>query len=181
MEYYAIQVKTLHEDDFAKVLSLNAGASLSITVPKRALPIRKLGKTVTDVRPVFPGYVFIGISDPETYNEIHWLVKRTKFFYRFLPSNQTRKPLTGFDLRLLTHFISHGERADTSKVKFDENDRIVVLEGPLKGLEGFIVKVDRRKGRAKVRLAMCEDSFSFDLAFTAVELASKGNTPQNGQ
>ena len=37
-------------------------------------------------------------------------------------------------------------------VHFDENERIVVDEGPLNGLEGSIIKVDRRKQRAKIQL-----------------------------
>ena len=58
-----------------------------------------------------------------------------------------------------------------SKVYFDENSRIVVLLGPLKGLEGKIVKVDKRKRRAKVKLDIYEDSFFIDLAFDVIEKA----------
>lgn len=35
---------------------------------------------------------------------------------------------------------------------FDENERIVVDEDPLKGLKGSIITVDRRKQRAKIQL-----------------------------
>ncbi len=54
---------------------------------------------------------------------------------------------------------------------FDENKRIRIVAGPLKNLEGMIVRVDRRKGRARVRLALYEDSFEVDFGFEALEAA----------
>ncbi len=181
MEYYAIQVLTRHEDDFARDLARVAGDGVDIVVPKRAMPIRRGGKTKQELLAVFPSYVFVGLENRNAFPELHWKVKRTRYFTRILPNNQTQKPLAGADLRLLNHFMAHGRRADISKVKFDVDNRIVVVEGPLKGIEGFIVKVDRRKGRAKVRLAMCENSFAFDLAFSEVELAEKAKEPGHGQ
>jgi transcriptional antiterminator NusG len=53
-------------------------------------------------------------------------------------------------------------------VYFDRNSRIVVLEGPLMGLEGKIIKVDKRKGRAKIKLDLYDNSFSCDLAFEVI-------------
>jgi transcriptional antiterminator NusG len=42
------------------------------------------------------------------------------------------------------------------------------VEGPLMGLEGRIIKVDRRKGRAKINLDLYNDSFTIDLAFEVI-------------
>jgi len=50
-------------------------------------------------------------------------------------------------------------------------NRIVVLHGPLSGLEGRIIKVDQRKKRAKIALDLCSDSFTIDLAFEVIEKA----------
>jgi transcriptional antiterminator NusG len=52
-----------------------------------------------------------------------------------------------------------------STVKFDENSRIYVLSGPLEGLEGKIVKIDKRKQRAKVQLDLYKESFLVDFGF----------------
>jgi transcriptional antiterminator NusG len=38
-------------------------------------------------------------------------------------------------------------------------------------MEGLIVKVDRRKGRARVRLELYENSFLIDFGFDALEQA----------
>ena len=71
-------------------------------------------------------------------------------FVRFLPSNEALAPLEPKDQELLSHFLSFGEIVQKSAAYFDENKRIRVISGPLKNLEGLIVRVDRRKGRARV-------------------------------
>jgi transcriptional antiterminator NusG len=63
--------------------------------------------------------------------------------------------------------------AGISKVYFDEDARIVVVDGPLAGLEGKIVKVDKRKGRAKIKLDLYDDSFTIDLGFELLEKAAE--------
>jgi transcriptional antiterminator NusG len=127
------------------------------------MPVRKGGITRQQIEPVFPGYIFL---ESENFDrELYWAIRTTSGFYRFLPDNRNPKPLEGMDLSILKHFISFGPVAQASKVHFDENDRIHVTEGPLKGLEGKIIKVDKRKGRAKVKLDMYDESFLIDLAF----------------
>ena len=44
-----------------------------------------------------------------------------------------------------------------------------MLAGPLKGLEGYIQKVDRRKGRARVKLDLYQESFHIDFGFEFME------------
>ena len=48
---------------------------------------------------------------------------------------------------------------------FDANQRIVVEKGPMKGLEGQIIKVDKRKKRARVRLDLYDSTFEIDFGF----------------
>ena len=86
-----------------------------------------------------------------------------------MPSNDNINPLCAKDLSVLVHFIGSNDIAESSKVYFDENDRIVVVSGPLSGMEGNIVKVDRRKKRAKVRLDFANEAFHLDLAFDGIE------------
>jgi transcriptional antiterminator NusG len=181
MLYYAMQVKTTEEDEFVKraaVSPLLRGERFF--VPKRVEDIRKGGKVKKNqVLTVFPGYVFL--ETEELTNDQFWALRRTDGFYRFLRDNQDITPLAERDRELLLHFISLGERADKSKVIFDENDRIVVLDGALKGLEGNIVKVDRRRGRAKVRLDFCQAGFLVDLGFEIVERTRQGGPSSNGE
>jgi transcriptional antiterminator NusG len=176
MNYYAIQVKTRSEDKFIKLLKAhNPKINFPIHFPRRILDIRKTGKIKPSTSAVFPGYLFIEAASDDEIRAGQWEFRRTEGFYRFLKSNRDITPLADRDLELVLHFINNtGSVAGRSKVYFNENSRIVVVEGPLIGLEGRIIKVDRRKGRAKIKLDLYNDSFSIDLAFEVIGSLEKG-------
>jgi Transcription antiterminator len=173
MQYYTIQVMTGDEDDVARRLSPFLEAD-RIVLPKKLLPIRRRGVTKKVMLPLFPGYLFICSENILEELDLYWNIRHTDGFVRFLKENPKPTPLSENDLELIRHFISFGKIADTSKVTFDENDRIVVLEGPLVGMEGKIIKVDRRKGRAKVLLDLYDNAFPIDLGFEIVERVKSG-------
>jgi transcriptional antiterminator NusG len=68
--------------------------------------------------------------------------------------------------------LNYGEIVHKSRAVLDENKRIVILEGPLKGLEGRIVRVDRRKKRVKVKLELQEERFLVDLGVEFIDEVS---------
>ena len=142
----------------------NPDANLPIYFPQRCLDIRRGGRIVPSRLPVFPGYIFLELREGENILDYQWAFRRTEGFYRFLRSNQDIAPLQNRDLELVLHFIRYPV-AGKSKVYFNENSRIVVISGPLSGLEGRIVKVDKRKERAKINLDLYGDSFFIDMAF----------------
>lgn len=144
-----------------------AAQPLKLVFPRRTLKVRRRGRYRQELAPLFPGYVFLFGSAvaPETY----WRIKRVPGFFRFLKNNHDIQPLAGEERELLVHFLSYGEVVKSSTVVFDENSRIQVLGGPMQGLEGRIVKVDKRKGRAKIKLDMYGNSFLVDLGIDIIE------------
>ena len=162
-----MQVKTGGEEKFIRMFrGQNPDISLPLYFPQRCLDIRRGGRIKPSRLAVFPGYVFLEMSEDDDILGYQWAFRRTKGFYRFLRSNQDIAPLQNRDLELVLHFIKNvGPLAGVSKVFFNENSHIVVIAGPLSGLEGRIVKVDKRKGRAKIKLDLYGDSFCIDMAF----------------
>ena len=167
MDYYAMQVKTGGEERFMKVFrARNPGINLALYFPQRHIDIRRGGRTVPSRLAIFPGYIFLELDAGDDILKFKQAFRGTKGFYRFLKSNEDIAVLQNRDLELVLHFIKNiGPVAGKSKVYFDENSRIVVISGPLSGLEGRIVKADKRKGRAKIKLDLYGDSFAIDLAF----------------
>ena len=164
---YTIQVKSRWEKKYIKLFKNTfPNMSYSLYAPLRCMPIRRKGiiKNVTSV--IFPGYIFIETGEIDDFLLNKAVFRKIPGFYRFLKSNQDICPLSGRDLELALHFIRKTDQtAGMSKVFFNEESRITVIEGPLLGLEGKIIKVDKRKGRAKIKLDIYEDSFAIDLPF----------------
>ncbi|MDR1058905.1 MAG: antiterminator LoaP [Treponema sp.] len=175
MYYFAVQVKTRGEEKFIRHFrAFHPEVSFPMYFPKRTVNLRRRGRVYPTAAAIFPGYIFLEVDDEKELLKQQWTLRRTDGFYRFLRSNQNISPLGGRDLELVLHFIKKvGPLAGTSRVYFDENARIVVTDGPLMGLEGSIVKVDKRKGRAKIKLDLYDDSFSVDLAFEVIQSAVK--------
>lgn len=170
MAFFALQVWTGNEAKFFALASrLLEDEGSRLLWPRRSLRIRRAGVWRDSIAPIFPSYLFL--QAPEVSPSLYADLKRTPGFVRFLPSNDSAAPLEAKDQALLAHFLSFGEVVQKSSAYFDENQRIRVVSGPLKSLEGMIVRVDRRKGRARVRLEMYEDSFEVDFGFESLDAA----------
>lgn len=184
MKYYAIQVKTRGEEKYLKLAeelieeyNSEHFSDLALLWPRRKFMIRKMGKSSNSLEPIFPGYIFLRAQAIEP--KLYWGLKTISGFYRFLPSNNAIKPIEGRDHSLLLQFLTSGEIIGPSPVYFDENDRIVVVSGPLKGYEGSIVKVDRRKQRVKVRLTLFKSQHLVDFGFQLIEPAKEEGTAKD--
>jgi len=180
MNYFVIQVKTRGETKYIKIAktlfksrNLPEEVTGRLLWPRRKITIRKRGKSVETLAPIYPGYIFLEAEDIST--EVYWLLKRVVGFYRFLKNNQEIEPLGENDKRILLHFLSFGDVVEKSLVTFDENQKIQVVNGPMKGLEGRIVKVDKRKKRAKIMLSLYENAFLVDFGFDVLEQVEQGD------
>ncbi|MDR1469837.1 MAG: antiterminator LoaP [Spirochaetaceae bacterium] len=172
MSIFSIQVKTRDEEKYLTLFRAQNPHKSNVRTyfPKREVRVYKQGKVITKRAPVFSGYVFVELEKDDHILNHYRSLRITNGFFRFLPSNKKVHELRGGDLELVVHFIRlPGQVAGVSKVYFDENQKIVVKEGPMLGLEGRITKIDRRKGRAKIRLDLYGDSFSIDLAFEMLD------------
>jgi transcriptional antiterminator NusG len=170
-KYYAGHVRDRCEEAFIKRFRKDYPEldGIAVYFPKRKLREKKAGKTEIKTRPVFAGYVFFEINGNDDILRYSAALKSAEGFYRFLHSNANIAEISGRDLEIILRFIKlKNATAGISKVRFDENNKIVVTEGAMKGLEGNIVRVDRRKGRAKVRLDLYNDTFLIDLSFEAI-------------
>ena len=183
MNYYAVQVRTGKEDNFIRLVKLkmkNAGYSedkcRDIIWPRRRLSERKGGVVSRNLKPLYPGYIFY--CGDEIDSELHWIIRRTPGFYRFLKDNKNVQPLSRHDSEILRHFLSFGEIIEHSKVIFNQDNRIEVISGPMMGLEGIIQKVDRRKCRAKIKLELNDNSLLVDLAFDVIKSTEEKNGKQ---
>ena len=171
MNYYIIQVATGREQNFIDSLqnhSPELAQAHNFIYLTRELYIRRQGKTLREQQPVFPSYIIMQTTGTVETKTLLAL-KSLPDFYHFLKSNTDITPLAGNDLAVIQHFLGLGPRIGPSLVRFDENERIVVIEGPLKGIEGSIIKVDRRKQRARIQVDFAGGVHTMDLSFEDIE------------
>ena len=177
MAFFVIQVRTGKEQQYIRQADkvLRAPAE-QLFWPRRALRIRRRGEWKNSVAAIFPGYLFLQAESISA--ALYGALRRIPGFLRYLKDNQHIEPLSPRDRQILLHFLSYGEVVQRSRVFFDQDNRIRVISGPLKGMEGRVVKVDRRKGRARIRLELYEDSFLIDFGFDALENAEGPTIPR---
>jgi transcriptional antiterminator NusG len=169
-EIYAAQVMTGYEEKYISRFrrlfpELNA---IEIYYPKRELEERKGGKINKVQRGIFSGYIFIR-AEEEELKEHQREFRGTEKFVRFLRTNSDIRALKGRDKELAAKFINLPDAvAETSTVYFSERDRVEVISGALKGMEGEITKIDRRKGRARVNLKLFNKDMYIDFSIKEI-------------
>ncbi len=174
MEYYCLMVKTRGEEMFKKRLEKNlllAGKDIDVIFFKKKL---RTNKNVEYESALLPGYIFLGCKEKIDVETV-WIARRTEDFYRFLRTNTDIRPLRGRDLEYVNQLLAFGKTQGLSKAYFNENMRIVVVDGPLAGFSGKIYKVNRRQQRVTVLLEMFQSSIKFDLGY---ELIKPEQAPQ---
>lgn len=150
--WYVIQVRSGTEREIVK----QCQSVISQTVLERSfLPCfeemkRYQGAWHKEQKLLFPGYVFLISEDPEQlYRSLKQVIGLTKL----LKTGDQIISLTEAEIRFLLKFGGKDQLVKMS-TGFVEQDRVVILEGPLKGMEGYIRKIDRHKREACLKLPM---------------------------
>lgn len=161
MEWYTLFVKTGDEDIVQQYLSYRFDKSeCHAVIPKSKLTEKRKGKYYEVTKPLFPGYILINAT---MNNNLYYVIKQIPKVYRIL--HQSEEYYTRIDdeeMKPILKLIDENSVIDYSKI-FIENSRVYVNAGPLKGLEGLIRKVDKRKGRARISLDFLGSPREIDL------------------
>jgi len=170
MPFFVIQVTTGRETECrSHLLKTGHFGEKTLFFPRRRLMIRKQGKMQEKLAPLFPGYLFYRCE--EVQPEQILAVRETPGVFCFLKTGSSLSPLFSEEEEQLCRFMKSGEIAGISLISLEENNKVTVLKGPLKGQEGLIVKLDKRKRRAKVRLSLYQEAFLVDFGFDFVQKA----------
>lgn len=164
-DWYAVFVSTGKEDKVKERLLYRMNNSFKILVPKRKLKERKNGIWRYNIRTLFPGYVLIngsiGIEEYYNMKNIPDLIKLIRSGYDPLKINYD-------EVALISKLICNDETIGFSNLLI-ENKKIIVVDGPLVSMEGYILSIDRRKGRAKVKLNFLGEERTVELGINVLQ------------
>ena len=146
--WYVVQVRTGDEMKIADRLHLEVKTDdEDIFVPlfERRKCIR--GEWTKVTTPLFPGYVFFMTNDVEG---MYGRLRRIDAFTRVLKTGDCYTPISSEEERFIETLTGDDHVAEQS-VGVIEGDKIIIMRGPLYGLEGSIVKVNRHKRIAIIK------------------------------
>ena len=117
-------------------------------------------------RNLFPGYVIAVSSDAIELNRI---MREVSAFTRILGNDKAFIPLDRTEMAFINSFTSEQHRIiRISRAVVEEGERIRVLEGPMVGREGWIKRINRRKGTAQVETEMFGRMISVEIGLAVM-------------
>lgn len=166
-DWYVLFVLTGEEDRVRKRLEYSFGQEqLRPLVPQRRLKERKRGRVYECVRTVFPGYVFVHTP---IIDDVYYDMKYIPGVIKVLKDDKRPVAVEPHEMEPILALTRASEIIDFSTGALI-GGCVIILDGPLKGCEGIIVSVDKRKGRAKVKINMMGQERLVDLGLNIIGL-----------
>lgn len=171
MGWYVLFVETGYEDKFCryarKIINQQyKELEYSLLVPKRKIFERKQGIRREVIKIIFPGYVFL---ETDSILDFFFQTRNSPHLIRFLRDDCHFLEVKREEIKPILLLIDSDGIIELSKA-FIEDDVVKIKEGPLRGMEGVIKKIDKRKGRAKVSFILNECHILIDLG---IEILNK--------
>ena len=131
-----------------------------IIVPMEEQIEIKDGKTKTNLKKVFPGYVLVKMIVTE---QTWYIVRNTRGVTGFVGSGTDPIPLTDSEIRKM------GFDIQSFNVNYEVNDQIRVITGPFENFTGTVISINKEKHKVKVMISMFGRETPVDVDFTEVE------------
>ena len=131
-----------------------------IVVPMEEQIEIKEGKTKTNLKKVFPGYVLIKMIVTE---QTWYIVRNTRGVTGFVGSGTDPIPLTEEEIRKM------GFEVKEVNVDYSVNDSVKILDGALRDFIGTVTEINKEKHKVKVLVSMFGRETPVELEFSQVE------------
>ena len=131
-----------------------------IIVPMEEQIEIKDGKTKTNLKKVFPGYVLVKMIVTE---QTWYIVRNTRGVTGFVGSGTDPIPLTDSEIRKM------GFDIQSFNINYEINDQIRVITGPFENFTGTVISMNKEKHKVKVMISMFGRETPVDVDFTEVE------------
>lgn len=165
--WYVIRVRTGTEESVQKQCEklIDSYALERCFIPYQERMKRYQGQWHKEKQPLFPGYIFAVSQD---VNILFEELKRVTGLTKLLGIGNEFVPLTLEEMEFLMRIGSEEQIVTVSKGLI-LNDQVIIQEGPLKGMESTICKIDRHKRRAWLDLFMFGRKLSVEVGIEILE------------
>ncbi len=133
------------------------------------LPLQKILKQWSDRRkwvrePLFRSYVFVFINQEEYLSTL-----QTSGVVKFVTFEGKAVSIPPIQIEAIKTFVETGEDLLTESVEMKVGDKVKVIRGPLKGLEGKLVRISEKK-RVRVMIEGIQQSLHLRIPVSYLEV-----------
>jgi len=166
LKWYAIHTRSRFEQ---KVHDGFLGKSIETFLPKAQVMSRRKDRRKKILIPLLPGYVFVHTDlNPETY----WGIIKTVGVVRMIGFEG--KPVPARDEEISSLMILNGtDRTVQNRVYMKRGDRVIIMEGPLKGLVGFYLRHKGQTEKVVVNIELLHRSLAVEIEDWALEKVAR--------
>ncbi len=160
--WYALHTRSHFEQ---KVFDGLTGKSIEAFLPKVQVMSRRKDRRKKILIPLIPGYVFVHFEmEPETY----WDVIKTVGVVRMVGFEG--KPAPAEDEEIASLSILNGtDRTVQNRAYMKKGDRVMIMEGPLKGLVGYYLHHRGKSRKVVVSIDLLQRSLAVEIEDWALE------------
>jgi len=114
---------------------------------------------------LFPGYIFVDTDDPEG---MHIKIRRIKYNSRVMKTGDDFTPISEAEQEIIDALTGEDGNVGISTGVL-ENGTLKVINGPLKGFEKYIVRIDRYKRKAWLKMCLFGEERRFNVSLSVIE------------
>ena len=175
--YFCVHCVAAKEEEarrrVTKLLSSVLDDEFLVWFPMKEVKEKRAGKYETVDKPMFSGYLFMYWEGSDERKFPIFDLKRLPTVISILDYDDGSHALKGKDLEFARWLHMHGGYIRQSKVIYREGQRIQICDGPLKGFDGNVIKVDKHHKRIVLRFEIGGNVT--DVSFS-VEFLDSNNT-----
>lgn len=165
LEWYVLHVRTGEEIKIRDYIKKEF-QEFKALAPQREIKERKDGKWKIKIRTLFQSYVFVkSTMDAEAYyklSNISGVINILK------GAGSSPTPVPEDEMHMVLRLTQESDLVGISDLVFD-GDKVKVTRGVLEGYEGQIIKVDKRRFRAKVKFTLMGQDKFIELGINVIE------------
>jgi transcription termination/antitermination protein NusG len=163
--WYVLQVSTGKENFIKKSIEKHSDKEVRLVIFSKEIIHRKNNKYINLISPLFPGYIFIQEKIIDVLNILKQYL-RDEFIRPIKFGNEPAKVSTD-EMKLLL-LNSNYEGKIPLSYGYKNGDSIVIMEGPLKYIQGKILFINEKKKKAKVELNLFERTVTVSLGIDLI-------------
>ena len=165
--WYVIWVESGKEHKVRGMLEsqVPSGTYDRIVIPEKRIQKKFKGEWQEVQSVLFPGYLFVVAED---ITEFAAALVAVPEFTKMLKADNEIVPIYPEEEAVLTRLVDQDEIVKMSEGMI-EDDKVVIFDGPLKGMEGTIQRINRHKRVAVIRMELFERVMLVEVGLEVVE------------